>query len=193
MSVLYYLIVFTYSATLLMLLLVVSTYRRGSSRVWPPKSPVILAIGWIWYLSAFTAALWLSFFKSPLQMPLSDLPWKILGWTLIMVSIILGMWAVAAFRSIRRVSGGRVDTLITWGPYRYVRNPQYTSLMLLLLGITLVQNSFYFLLFSVLEAATFHMIALLEERELERIFGEEYLRYKRDVPRYLPRLKGGIA
>lgn len=189
MMTLQFLIVFTYSATMGMLLLVALAYWRKVEGLWPPRSRAVLIVSWVWYLSYFIAALWLSFFESPVEMPLNDILWKILGFLFIVMGGGLGFWAFITFRSVRRVSGEKIDTLITWGPYHYVRNPQYTSLMLFLSGITLIQNSLYFLFFSIMEVATFHIITLLEEKKLEKIFDEEYVKYKRKVPRYLPRLK----
>lgn len=191
MTILQFLIVFTYSATMGMLLLIALAYWRNVEGLWPPHSRAVLVVGWVWYVSPFIAALWLSFFESPVEMPLNDILWKILGFLFIAVGGGLGFWALTTFRSVRRVSGEKIDTLITWGPYHYVRNPQYMSLMLFLSGITLIQNSLYFLLFTVMEVATFHIITLLEEKELEKIFDEEYMKYKRRVPRCLPRLKRG--
>jgi protein-S-isoprenylcysteine O-methyltransferase Ste14 len=189
MTVLQYLILFTYSSTIGMLLLVASAYLRKLEGLWPPHSHAVLVVGWVWYVSTFVAALWLSFFEPPMHMLLNDISWKIVGWFLIVAGGVLIVWAFVAFRSFRRVSGEKIDLLITWGPYRYIRNPQYTSLMLFLSGITLIQNSLYFLPFAVMAVITCHMFTLLEERELEKIFGEKYAKYRQEVPRYLPRLK----
>ena len=42
--------------------------------------------------------------------------------------------------------------------------------------------------FTVFLVLTSILIPLVEERGLERRFGEEYLRYKQHVPRWIPRL-----
>lgn len=118
-------------------------------------------------------------------MPFKGLIWQIMGMALITIGSLIMVWAFMAFRSARRVMGERVDTLVTSGPYRYVRNPQYVGSIIILLGITLIQSSFHLLIFTMLQAAIFHILALLEERALEKKFGKKYLEYKRKTPRYL--------
>jgi protein-S-isoprenylcysteine O-methyltransferase Ste14 len=76
------------------------------------------------------------------------------------------------------------------GPYRYVRNPTISGVVLILFGEALVLLSRP----HVLWACTFLginaiYIPLWEEPDLERRFGEAYLEYSRHVPRLLPRLR----
>ncbi|MCD6369051.1 MAG: hypothetical protein J7L38_04555 [Thermoproteales archaeon] len=110
------------------------------------------------------------------------------GLLLTVVDGIVLVWAFETFRSAKRVLGTRLDSLITWEPYKYIGNPQYSASTLMLLDFTLLLNSLYLLLFTFIEIATHHVFALLEERTLERLFGEKYLKYKRKVPRYIPRI-----
>lgn len=74
------------------------------------------------------------------------------------------------------------------GPYRHVRNPMILGVFFILLGEALVLRSWplfaWFLLFA---AANSAYIPWIEERGLERRFGDDYLRYKAAVPRWLPR------
>ena len=179
-----YLAIFTYVATISLLLLLILAYLRGFEGLWPPRSRTKLALGWAWYASIYLAAIWLSFLESSL--PLKGLIWKGVGLILIMDGGLILIWAFWAFRSARRVIGARLDTLISSGPYRYVRNPQYVGSVMALLGITLLQGSLHLLAFTIMQAVIFHVLALLEERELEKRFGEKYLEYKRKTPRYLP-------
>ncbi|HEY3312882.1 MAG TPA: isoprenylcysteine carboxylmethyltransferase family protein [Anaerolineales bacterium] len=80
--------------------------------------------------------------------------------------------------------------LITGSLYAYVRNPMIMSVILvqvgeavlfasrgiaLLAGLNFLINTVYFI--------------LLEEPGLEKRFGAKYLEYKKNVPRWLPRLK----
>jgi protein-S-isoprenylcysteine O-methyltransferase Ste14 len=78
------------------------------------------------------------------------------------------------------------SALITDGPYRFSRNPAYLSLTLVYLGIGILINSGWVL---ILVIPVFLAIDLWvirrEERHLEAKFGEQYLRYKGTVRRWL--------
>ncbi len=78
------------------------------------------------------------------------------------------------------------SALITDGPYRFSRNPSYVSLTLLYLGVGILLNNGWIL---ILVAPVFLVMDLWvvrrEERHLEAIFGEEFLRYKAAVRRWL--------
>jgi protein-S-isoprenylcysteine O-methyltransferase Ste14 len=82
------------------------------------------------------------------------------------------------------------EKLVVVGPYRHVRNPMISGIFFILLGEVLMFGSVpllvWFLVF-VLGNATY--IPLSEERGLARRFGEEYIRYKRHMPRWIPRLR----
>ena len=82
-------------------------------------------------------------------------------------------------------------TLMTGGIYGIIRNPMHLGWTLTLYGIALMMQSF-FLLFVFLPAfIAIHIlyIKLIEEKELEKKFGQEYREYRRRVPMWLPRLK----
>jgi len=103
-----------------------------------------------------------------------------------------------AFRSVADLTRqGEDGTPAPWNPpenlavkgiYRRVRNPMVTGVSFVLLGESLICGSlpllFWFLLFL---AGNLVYTPLVEERELERRFGEPYRQYKKQVPRWLPR------
>jgi protein-S-isoprenylcysteine O-methyltransferase Ste14 len=78
--------------------------------------------------------------------------------------------------------------LVVRGPYRYVRNPMITGVLLILLGEAALLGSEWVLAwclaFFAVNAVYF---PLVEEPGLRRRFGDEYERYCRDVPRWIPR------
>jgi protein-S-isoprenylcysteine O-methyltransferase Ste14 len=76
--------------------------------------------------------------------------------------------------------------LVTDGPYRFTRNPMYVSLALLYAGLALWFDVFWALVLlpAAIAIIRFYVISG-EERYLERRFGEEYLKYKRRVRRWL--------
>jgi protein-S-isoprenylcysteine O-methyltransferase Ste14 len=80
--------------------------------------------------------------------------------------------------------------LITGGIYTYVRNPMILGVILVLLGEALAIESWRVLAWmaSVFVINTIYFV-LSEEPGLEKCSGEEYWEYKRNVPRWIPRLK----
>ena len=81
------------------------------------------------------------------------------------------------------------ERLVVLGPYRWVRNPMISGVLLVLLGEALIFRSvwiFAWWAFFFLGNAVY--LPVSEEPGLEARFGEAYLRYKREVPRWLPRL-----
>ncbi|MEX0800831.1 MAG: isoprenylcysteine carboxylmethyltransferase family protein [Dehalococcoidia bacterium] len=78
--------------------------------------------------------------------------------------------------------------LVTSGPYRYTRNPQYVGNLGVMLGQALTFNSLGILLYAFV---TWFLAELFlvkwEEPHLTRQFGEAYVDYKRTVPRWVGR------
>lgn len=79
-------------------------------------------------------------------------------------------------------------TLVTTGPYRWVRNPMYTSLYLLILSFFLVSAN-WFIGLGWLTAFTSLMISRVakEEALMEQQFGDQYRTWATHAGRFLPR------
>jgi protein-S-isoprenylcysteine O-methyltransferase Ste14 len=79
--------------------------------------------------------------------------------------------------------------LVVAGVYRYVRNPMISGVFAILLGEAVAFGSIpLFLWFLGFLIANLFHIPFIEERSLERRFGEAYRLYKQNVPRWIPRL-----
>ncbi|HEX5761394.1 MAG TPA: isoprenylcysteine carboxylmethyltransferase family protein [Thermoanaerobaculia bacterium] len=77
--------------------------------------------------------------------------------------------------------------LVVSGLYRYVRNPMYLGVLLILLGEALFFQSRALLVYAAACGLLYHLIVLLyEEPALTRSFGDSYARYRRSVGRWLP-------
>lgn len=113
---------------------------------------------------------------------------RTLGWPLIAGGLVIG---ALGFREMRR-AGTNADprepttAIVTEGPYRFTRNPLYLGMTLIYAGIAVRANA--------LPAALLLPAVLLlmqrgvierEERYLEGKFGDEYLRYKARVRRWI--------
>ena len=113
-----------------------------------------------------------------------------------LVLVVLGLILfVATVRLFSHYGEGSImpwdptQCLIVRGIYRHVRNPMHTGVFLVLFGEGLLLRSTP-LLVLVAAVVVLHLfyIPLSEERGLERRFGEAYREYKRNVPRWIPRL-----
>ena len=80
--------------------------------------------------------------------------------------------------------------LIACGVYTRVRNPMMIGVIFVLLGEALLSGSIPILVWCLIFVqGCLVLIPFWEEPELERRFGENYLEYKRQVPRWMPKLK----
>ena len=79
--------------------------------------------------------------------------------------------------------------LVVAGPYRHVRNPMHLGVFTVIFGEALLFSSWALTAWGVF-AVVGHMFyfPFSEEPGLERRFGDDYRRYKANVPRWLPRL-----
>jgi protein-S-isoprenylcysteine O-methyltransferase Ste14 len=83
----------------------------------------------------------------------------------------------------------RIGNLVTTGIYSRTRNPVYLAFMLIIVGIAFLFPGLLTLIWLVIGIMVLYGLAKLEERDLENVYDNEYLDYKRSVPLFLPRLK----
>jgi protein-S-isoprenylcysteine O-methyltransferase Ste14 len=79
--------------------------------------------------------------------------------------------------------------LVTTGIYGYVRNPQYLGILLLTFGMNIQWLTIPTLLLWPILVIVYYRLAKEEAKEIEERFGEEYLKYKQNVPMFIPRLR----
>jgi protein-S-isoprenylcysteine O-methyltransferase Ste14 len=113
------------------------------------------------------------------------------GVAVMWLGLALRVWAVAtlgrAFRTTVEVDPGQA--VVTTGPYRWVRHPSYTGLLLLVAGFGLASGGW--LTFAACLALPLPAIAWrihVEEAELVRVLGEPYRRYRATTARLVPRV-----
>jgi len=124
-----------------------------------------------------------------------DSTWWSLGLSMLLLvpGCLIMLWPVMQFFRARGtpVPFNPPPKLITTGLYAFVRNPMLLGLFLLMLGLGVLFGSLslififtpLFILLNVL------YLKAIEEKEMEKKFGEEYLEYKKKVPMFIPRLK----
>ena len=77
-------------------------------------------------------------------------------------------------------------TLVRTGPYRFVRNPIYTGLLIGFTGTAIVIGAFWAFVLILFLAAAFLLRIREEEKLLLEEFGGEYEKYRREVRALIP-------
>lgn len=120
-----------------------------------------------------------------------------LGGLLAIVGLALLTWCISLFVRVGKGTLAPWDptsSLVAVGPYRYTRNPMITGVCTILIGEAVLFGSWHLALWALTVIGLNHVhFLLVEEPGLERRFGESYLAYKRAVPRWIPRVRGGSA
>ena len=121
-----------------------------------------------------------------------DDPRAWLGLALLGCGLGLAVWTGRLFVRVGKGTPAPWDPperLVIEGPYRYVRNPMISSVLMMLAAEALLLGSWpiaaWLLVFFLGNAIYFPMI---EEKGLRQRFGAAYDRYAQNVPRWLPRL-----
>jgi len=125
-----------------------------------------------------------------LPVPLSSLV-VLLGAALIGVGLLLVVQTVALLGRVGRGTLAPWDPtarLVVRGPYRRVRNPMISGVLAILLGEAAALGSPALLVWAgVFLFANALYLPLVEERGLLQRFGDDYVRYRAHVPRWVPR------
>jgi protein-S-isoprenylcysteine O-methyltransferase Ste14 len=172
---------------LIYILLFALTIRLRGFRFWPPPSARSWQFFSAWLMASIVAVNF--FFIGLLDFDSAFLPDLKIRFPAAVILFIaglgLGNWAgsVFGFRAIL----GLGDRLVTWGPYRYTRNPQYIGDCLLALSYMVLTNSWMAGVIGILGVILNLMAPHTEEPWLEERFGEDYREYKRRVPRFFGR------
>ena len=112
-------------------------------------------------------------------------------------SIAVGLSVLALGAGLRVWAAGNLSRnirLIIDGPYRYCRNPLYLGTALEWAGLLIMSRQLVLWLAAVTCYAILYIPTIRrEERILAGVFGLEYARYCRSVPRFVPRLHAACA
>ncbi len=131
----------------------------------------------------------LLFLGIPLVMPGTTSPfrWEV-GVALIIIGESVRLAGVAAAGTVTRRRSRGVQRLVTYGIFAWARNPLYIGNFLIWMGFVTISGVLWFLPIAVLLfALEYELIVRYEEGVLESIFGREYLDYKQETPRWIPR------
>ena len=154
------------------------------------EGPFILAT-----LRPVGAILWLgviAYLLNPAWMTWSSLPlpvWlRLFGVAVFAVAGGLLTWTLRSLGTnlTDTVVTRRAHTLVTHGPYRWVRHPFYDCIALLILSIALIAANWFLLLTGSVVLFLIFVRTRIEEEKLTDRFGDAYRTYMKETGRFLP-------
>ena len=162
-----------------------SSRRRILARVLPGFVYTIFFPALLFIIPKLFLDRWLG-----LPMFLTPVARAVLSGSLITLGLIFLFWSIRAQREIGKGTPMPLmatQKLVVQKPYLYCRNPLFFGLINLFFGISILFDS----ISSLLMVLIFSVIILLytrfvEEKELEKRFGDEYLAYKKGTPFFIP-------
>jgi protein-S-isoprenylcysteine O-methyltransferase Ste14 len=81
------------------------------------------------------------------------------------------------------------QTMVTAGPYQYMRHPMYTALFTVGIGLGLLSSSWYFLLPFLATMVVVIFRIQKEEDTMIKKFGERYIKYSQETGRFFPLIR----
>jgi protein-S-isoprenylcysteine O-methyltransferase Ste14 len=103
--------------------------------------------------------------------------------------IIAGFWLIAAAWRVL-LPAQKAGELATAGPYARIRHPQYSGLLLIMLGFLAQWPTIPTLVMFPVLALAYRRLATREERTVRESFGEEWDAYAARTPRFIPSRQG---
>ena len=135
----------------------------------------------------------IAYFINPTTMAWAALPLPIwMRWGGVGLAALAGVLFVWTLRALGgnltdTVVTRKEHTLITTGPYRWVRHPFYSAAALITLASSLVTANWFFLVVGGLIFLLLVMRTGKEEANLIARFGEDYRNYRQRTGRFIPR------
>jgi protein-S-isoprenylcysteine O-methyltransferase Ste14 len=168
---------------------VLETFWRREKRNGHIKSEYSIYLLIVAYLVVYVVASWETLAMNQEEFK----PWlALLGVCFVVLSIvgrILAIRALGPYHSIH-VEIYEDHKLITAGPYRYVRNPYYSSVILEVIGLSLISNSFVTALVTTMVYLPVLVLRIvLEEKALAEKFNGSFADYARRIPQLLPKIR----
>ena len=164
--------------------IVTNRLAKGSK----PKKTAIIETGLLLITYGMAVFQYAGFFLEryllPLKLPTS-LRW--LGIVLAGFGVLFFILAITTMRDSWRagIDESQKTSMVTRGVYSISRNPAFVGFDLLYIGSALAMPGVVIAVMAAAGVLFMHLQILEEEAYLPRIFGDEYVEYKKKTPRYL--------
>jgi len=139
-------------------------------------SPAIFTIVWILDSLVFKFSI-----------VLNDFVFWVVRLILFIVVIVVAFALIRISHSILFRRPENKDELIAEGILAHVRNPMYLGVLLIYLAFIFLSISLISIALWIVIIVIYDKLATFEEKQLEKLFGEKYLKYKKKVPKWIPR------
>ncbi len=149
-------------------------------------------LGFLIFVAGIPALMW---WVSGRPIPwIPSWPWAVPAVILMAVGLALSIWSIVYMKKVGEGNpfdaynhevAPRTKHLMTEGPYRFTRNPMLVGVYVYDIGVLLWLYSWWPLVVFSMEVILLTRQVMSEEKRLEADFGDEYLAYKKRVPRYL--------
>lgn len=157
---------------------------RPGSRIWPPPEKKSWQFYFMWILisTIYIGVILVGFvdWDTFIYFHFSRF---ILGGVFVGVGLFFFIWGLVTLSM--HSSLGLEGELITNGPYRVSRNPQYVAIFFIIVGLIFITNSILALISGILGIIGHVIAPFAEEPWLRDQFGEKYEEYCKKVRRFL--------
>lgn len=138
--------------------------------VLPGMVAFVLPAAWVWYRRQFQVVV----------------PAGLVVWAVGVAGLLWCVWDFYRTGKGTLAPWSPPEKLVTVGLYRYSRNPMYVSVLVILLGWSIMFASAGLLLYACVVAVGFHLrVVLAEEPYLARVHGSDWQRYAERVRRWV--------
>ena len=153
-------------------------------RIWPPKrkSSWQFIVSWIFSSVAMIGVPLVGIFDLE-TLGFSHWSRFLIGGILFFLGAGFASWGSLVLSGYQSLGFRR--ELITSGPYRFSRNPQYVGSIIMYVGIILVLNSILGLITGLMVIFAFLVLPFSEEPWLQKEYGSSYVEYCKKVPRFI--------
>jgi len=144
-----------------------------------------MAANWIGIVTFCISWFWMPFTTQPKMSGLLGMVLSGGGIALFIFGMIFAVMAAKKiFQVVGRAGHAEPTSLVIDGPYRIVRHPIYCGLFLAMLGWSLAWGGVYATFLMPLLYLLFRIEARIEERQVEKKFGDQYVAYREKTPAF---------
>jgi protein-S-isoprenylcysteine O-methyltransferase Ste14 len=124
-------------------------------------------------------------------LPITEIiPWPVnlIGWVVVAAGLGLAIYTLSMLKATHTSTdpGGVPSTLITTGFYSLSRNPMYLAYVITTSGAAIILGSITAFIAPVICFSVIHVVIIpLEEKNLQKIFGQKYEHYQHSVHRWI--------
>ena len=153
----------------------------------PLRLLMLVPVPWVFVLT-YLLGVGLEFTRSRAIRPETAQVSTLVGAVLFAAGGLIAGWGLVIFRKARTttVPGKTSAKLVTWGPYRFTRNPMYLGLTLAYLGEAGLLKQIWPIVLLPLTIAYLNWTVIpVEEAKLKEVFQSEYEQYRARVRRWI--------